>query len=775
AATGTAASHLTRALPTYPFQRQRYWLSEPPAAVVDRAADPLDTVGAEFWDTVREADAPTLAATLGLSDPTDQMALASVLPALTSWWENRVTASTADSWRHRIAWRPVADAPSTRPGDWLVVLPAEHRDDPRTSTIRDALAGAGAEVRLLSVDASTQDRTSLAGELRRLLDDPAAPTTEGGTKPVTGVLSLLALDERPHPDASATPVGTVATIALLQALEEIDLDVPLWVCTTGAVSTAAADVVTRPGDALLWGLAAVAAVEHPTRWGGIVDLPEQLDPRAAELTATALRGATGETELAVRPAGLLARRLVPAPRSPRRRGPAEGSDATRPTPSAGWEPRGTVLITGGTGALGGHVARWLARSGAPHLLLTSRRGERAPGAAELAAELRGLGTRVTIAAVDVADKAALADVLAAIPAQVPLHAVVHTAAVLDDGLIAELTPEKIDRVLRVKVGGARNLHELTLDADLDAFVLFSSIAGTAGVSGQGNYAPGNAYLDALAAHRRAAGFVATSLAWGQWAGEGLADGAAQRVLARYGLLAMAPDTAVRALADALADGETSLAVVNADWRTFHQARPHPLIHELPAVAAERAARAGRTGADGDAAASGPDLAAQLAELAGPARRDALLAIVRAHVAAVQGVAVAEQVDVERGFRDQGFDSLAAVNLRNRLIAATRLTLPVSLVFDYPTVAALTDHLLAELVPAEPTGLSAVLTEIDRLEAALGAVEVTGPDHAAATGRLRDLLDRFSPPAEVADRVATELSDASDAELIDFIGNTLGIS
>ncbi|MCL9798458.1 acyl carrier protein, partial [Frankia sp. AgKG'84/4] len=152
-----------------------------------------------------------------------------------------------------------------------------------------------------------------------------------------------------------------------------------------------------------------------------------------------------------------------------------------------------------------------------------------------------------------------------------------------------------------------------------------------------------------------------------------------------------------------------------------------------------------------------------------------LAIVRAHVAAVQGVAVAEQVDVERGFRDQGFDSLAAVNLRNRLIAATRLTLPVSLVFDYPTVAALTDHLLAELVPAEPTGLSAVLTEIDRLEAALGAVEVTGPDHAAATGRLRDLLDRFSPPAEVADRVATELSDASDAELIDFIGNTLGIS
>jgi acyl transferase domain-containing protein/acyl carrier protein len=781
-ASGSGPRRLAAVLPTYPFQRQRYWLEEPPTAAAPAPGSP-EAVDAEFWDTVRRADVSTLASTLGISDPTDQSALAGVLPALTSWWTRRVTASTADAWRYRIGWQPVtASVPTGPSGGWVIAVPAGRLDHPWVGLARGAL-GVDEDIRLLAVDTGAENRAGLATRLRRLLAVPAngATGTHGADRPVAGVLSLLGLDDAPHPAASATPAGTAATVALLQALQDADIAAPLWVATEGAVATSAADPVTRPADALLWGLAAVAAVEQPTRWGGIVDLPARPDERTADLLAAALRGGSGEAELAVRPSGLLARRLVPAPQTgafPAQRDGAAGSGLAR-------IGTGTVLVTGGTGALGGHVARWLAQAGAGHLLLTSRRGQSAPGATELTEQLRALGTRVTIAAVDVADRDALAALLATLPAEFPLRAVVHTAAVLDDGLVAGLTLEQIDRVLRVKVGGARALHELTLDADLDAFVLFSSIAGTAGVGGQGNYAPGNAYLDALAGYRRTQGLVATSVAWGQWAGAGLAYPDAERVLGRHGLRAMDPEPALQALAGALAADETQLAVVDADWRVFARSRPHPLVRDLPEVAAEREGRRGNEagGNTADDGATGPDLAARLAELSGPARRETLLAAVRGHVAAVQGQSSPEQVDVQRGFRDQGFDSLAAVNLRNRLLAQTGLTLPVSLVFDYPTVDALTDYLLAELVPDEPTGLSAVLAELDRLESTLATAGLASPDRAAAGDRLRDLLIRLNAPADGAGgtdgatetSVAQELSAASDAELIDFIGNTLGIS
>ncbi|MCL9761317.1 SDR family NAD(P)-dependent oxidoreductase [Frankia sp. AiPa1] len=811
---GLHPRHLAATLPTYAFQRQRYWLEDRPEVPAlpapPAAASPSEAVGAEFWAAVGRADAATLAGTLGISDPGDQTALATVLPALGSWWNRRVVDTTANSWRYRLTWRPVpldapdpdeaaaafrrpdADAPR-RAGSWLVVVPARHRDHPRVDLARQALTHEDVEVRILAVDPSAADRASLAAELGRLAPGaheghaaqrvPGAPEPAG--EPLAGVLSLLSLDDTPLPQAPSTPSGFAATVALLQALLDVGhgsgpgsgpgsgLAVPLWVVTGAAVAASAADTVIRPAEALLWGFGAIAAVEHPDQWGGLVDLPEQPGPHTADQLAAALRGETGESELAIRPSGLLARRLEPAAE------PASPGTPSAETEPRSWAPRGTVLVTGGTGALGQHVARWLAQAGTPHLLLTSRRGPEAPGAAELTAQLEELGAQVTIAAVDVADRDALSRLLDGLPPRLPLRAVVHTAAVVEDGLLAELTPAQIDAVLRVKVDGARNLHELTAGTDLDAFVLFSSIAGSAGVPGQGNYAPGNAYLDALAHHRRAAGLPGTSIAWGQWTGEGLADEAAQRTLARYGLRGMDPEPALRALAGALDHDETHLAVLDADWSAFYRARPHPLVHDLPVVAAERAAQAARAatvGTDG-AGTARPDLAARLAGLDGTQRRVELLTLVRGHVAAVQGLARPDQVDVDRGFRDQGFDSLAAVNLRNLLIGETGLPLPVSLIFDYPSASALTDFLLDELVPAEPTGLSVVLTEIDRLEVALDAALVTGPDRSAAVDRLQDLLARLRTPADAPAEpaVAAELSDASDAELIDFIGKTLGIS
>ncbi|WP_269859735.1 beta-ketoacyl reductase, partial [Streptomyces sp. RPT161] len=216
-----------------------------------------------------------------------------------------------------------------------------------------------------------------------------------------------------------------------------------------------------------------------------------------------------EDQVAVRSAGVFGRRLVRAPQDG-----AEGGS---------WVPSGTVLVTGGTGALGAEVARWLVRHGAGRVLLTSRRGMDAPGAVELQAELAATGVEVVIAACDVADRDALAELLAAIPAEQPLTGVIHAAGVLDDGVLDALTPERFEKVWQAKAASALNLHELTRELDLSAFVLFSSISGTLGSTGQANYAAANAYLDALAEQRRADGLVATSVAWGAWAAGMAAD------------------------------------------------------------------------------------------------------------------------------------------------------------------------------------------------------------------------------------------------------------
>ncbi|WP_307791417.1 SDR family NAD(P)-dependent oxidoreductase [Streptomyces actuosus] len=360
------------------------------------------------------------------------------------------------------------------------------------------------------------------------------------------------------------------------------------------------------------------------------------------------------------------------------------------------DPNGTVLITGGTSGLGALLARHLVTEhGVRHLLLASRSGPDAAGAARLGAELGASGADVRIEAADVADRDRVAALLAAVPAAHPLTAVVHAAGVLDDTVVDGLTPERLEAVLRPKLDGAAHLHDLTRHLDLSAFVLFSSVAGTLGAPGQGNYAAANAFLDALAEHRRALGLPALSLPWGPWSQTagmtgGLTDADIRR-MERAGLPPLSPKEGLALFTEALdrpAAVQTPLAV---DTAQLGAADPvHPVLAGL--------ARVRRTVRDLTASTGTADIAGLVAELArldAGERHRRLVEEVCRQVAAVLGHASAARIDPDQSFKELGFDSLTAVELRNRMNAATGVLLPATLVFDHPTPAVLADHLCRE--------------------------------------------------------------------------------
>ncbi|MEU8436559.1 type I polyketide synthase, partial [Streptomyces sp. NPDC029216] len=680
-------------LPTYAFQRRRYWLestafSGRPAADAARAADPAE---AGFWDSVERADLAAFAQRLGLADDAP---LSTVLPALSLWRSNHRERSTLDARRYRIAWQPATPAPATTParadGSWLALVPtARLAEDPWTADALRALEEHGATVRPVPVDPGT-GREALADLLR---------TAVAQDHPVDGVLSLLGLEEQPHQAHPVLAEGLATTLALIQALGDAGIDAPLWCATRGAVSTGTADPLRSPRQAAVWALGRTAALEHSGRWGGLVDLPEALDARAARRFAAVLAGThADEDQLAVRGAGVFVRRLL---RAPQQRSAAPGA------PEEGWQPHGTVLITGGTGALGAHVARWLAGAGAQHLVLTSRRGPAAAGADALRAELEELGARVTIEACDIADREAVARLLAGLPQEHPLTAVVHAAGVGTPAMLADTTAEEFAEVLAAKTAGARHLDELLAERPearpLEAFVLFSSISGVWGAAGQAAYAVANASLDALAEHRRARGLTATAVAWGPWAGGGMVeDGDAEDRLYQRGLPALTPPSAIAALRAALTGDETAVTVADVAWERFAPSftllRPSPLLNGIPEAVAALAEAAG-TASDGPGDGELPEFVRRTTALTAAEQARAVLALVRAEAAAVLGHQDAEAVPADRAFRELGFDSLTAVELRNRLGKSTGVRLPATLVFDHPSPSALAAHLLTELTAA----------------------------------------------------------------------------
>ncbi|SED16520.1 type I polyketide synthase [Streptomyces melanosporofaciens] len=693
-------------LPTYAFQRQRYWLDAPVGEVpVGGEGLGADAVDARFWEAVEREDLEALVRTLEVDDAEQQSSLTALLPALSSWRRQWRERSTVDGWRHSVVWKSVESAAeATLTGTWLVAVPKVCGDDALLASVVDGLAGRGAYVVRVVVDAA-DGREVMTERLRGALDETGMDPSE-----VAGVFSLLGLDESAHGSFEVVPAGLAATVALVQGLGDAGVVAPLWCGTRGAVSVGRSDRLMSPTQAMVWGLGRIVGVEYPQRWGGVVDLPETIDSRAVARLAGVLTGAESEDQVAVRGSGVFVKRLV--------RASVPDSTATD-----GWRPGGSVLVTGGTGALGGHVARWLARTGAEHLVLTSRRGMEAEGAAELKAELEELGARVTVAACDTADRAELAGVLDAIPSQFPLTAVVHSAGVLDDGVIDALTVERAAGVLRPKVDAARNLHELTSGMDLSAFVLFSSAAGTTGGPGQGSYAAGNAFLDALAAQRRADGLPAVSIAWGAWAGSGMViDGDLEAHMARGGVAPMDPDLAISALQRALDVDETFVLVADAAWDRLGEelggTRPTPMLSELTKPRRSNVASASADPEPAESAAA--ELRASLEGLSSAKRQRSLRKLVRQHVAAVLVHATPDAIESDRSFRELGFDSLTAVQLRNRLGAITGLELPTTLAFDFPNLTVLAEHLETNMFP-QASGADQNDPEEDRIREALASI------------------------------------------------------
>ncbi|MGF1430303.1 type I polyketide synthase, partial [Kitasatospora sp. LaBMicrA B282] len=732
-------------LPTYPFQPARYWPAAPAPAAAQQSMDD------RLWAAVDSGDLAAFASALGVDD---QAPLSSVLPALTDYRRDRQQGAQLDDWRYRIVWRPLSTPPApTLNGRWLLLVPADRADEQLPAAVRAGLERHGATVALLAVDPAD-----------------LAPVRAAVTEAPAGVLSLLALDERPHPEHPVVPLGLAADLELFRLLGELAVTAPLWCATRGAVSTGAEDPTTSPWQAMSWGLGRIIGLEHPDRWGGLIDLPAALDARGAAALAGVLAVQQGEDQVAVRPSGLWGRRMVRA---------AAAADAAAPARRP-WQPRGTVLITGGTGGLGAQVARSLARAGAVHLVLTSRRGPAAPGAAELSAELIDLGAEVTIEACDVADRQAVEKLLA----QYPPTAVVHTAGTAQFAAPVERnTVADLAELAGGKVAGAVHLSDLLGERDLDAFVLFSSGAAAWGSGGQAAYGAANAFLDALAEQRRAQGLVATSIAWGSWAGGGMAEGHVGAQLRRGGVPEMAPEAAVAGLRQAVDADETALVIADIDWAAFVPgftlARTRPLLAELAdaqAVLAESAVAEPEPSTGG--------WTERLATLAEPEQTRLLLDLVRTEAAAVLGLAGREQVRPGRAFRELGFDSLTAVALRRRLAAATGLSLPATLVFDHPTAAELAEHLRVQLRPGGDGAVEPLLAELDRLAGALAALPA---DAAAARERIGDRLAELltacgrqvlpadrEPDADEQASARDFESATTDDELFDLIDSEFGL-
>ncbi|MEV6341711.1 type I polyketide synthase [Nocardia vinacea] len=562
------------------------------------------------------------------------------------------------------------------------------------------------------------------------------------------VPAVVVLDCPAGIDPAAIHSATHDVLQVLQAWTTAPrfADSVLVVRTSGAVSVAGEDITNLAGAAVC-GLVRSAQTEHP---GRIVLI--DTDSEDAGLLGGIV--AAAEPQVAVRDGQVHIARLARMLSAP-----AAASTADS------FASDDTVLVTGASGLLGGLFARHLVTArGVRRLLLLSRRGGSAPGATELGAELERLGAQVDFVACDAADRGALAEVLANVPAGHPLTGVFHLAGVLDDGAIGSLTPDRLDTVLGPKVDAALHLHELTHDLPLKAFVMFSSVAGAFGNAGQGNYAAANACLDALAAHRKVSGRCGQSLAWGLWGMDGgmaaELDAVDRQRISRSGVLPLSEEHGLALFDVATRIDAAMLVLARLDLHSIRAAESASPLLFADLIPQRRKAASGAATA----------LRARLANTPDNEHFGVLVEIVRGQVAAILGHQNTNAVEVDKAFSELGFDSVTAVEFRNALKTVTGLQLPATLVFDYPTPQAVADHLREELTDHNPDE-SADLPEND-IRRALQTIPLTRLRDAGLLDALMKLAQGQERFGEIDQSIADESIDALEIDdLIDLAYNS----
>ena len=626
----------------------------------------------------------------------------------------------------------------------------------RAATITGAVVGAVAGALTGVADAFTG--ASAADDRARTLGRMAEQVVGGVTGAVGGLTAGAAVG------SSLVDRADIARGSVLRMLETLQIWLAdetfatsrLVVVTERAVD-AGAESQVRLESAGVWGLLRGAITENPGRL-----LAVDVDDLSGTGRLVAAAAGVGEPELAIRAGEVRVPRLVrAADTSP------GGDEPARGVPEA-------VLITGAPGALGALVAGHLADGGARDLVLTSRKGPMAAGVAELAAGLAARGASVRMAACDVAERHELAGVLDSVSRDgIRLRGVVHTAGVLDDAVLAALTPERVDTVLRPKIGGAWHLHELTAGLDLESFVLFSSVAGVWGAAGQSSYAAANTFLDGLAAYRRREGLAGTSIAWGPWRLDdvtgmtsALGRGDWER-MARQGLRPLSATDGLALLDRVLETDRALTATVRLDLAGLSRSadEPSPLLSRL--VRRPSGRRSAGT------AATKQDLAARLAVLSTEDQSAALLEILRSQTALVLGLPGPEVIDARRTFRELGFTSLTALELRNRLNVSTGLQLPATMIFDYPTSDSLAEYLRAAVVGTGSDETPA-LRVLDRLESLVTALDSAGEGRSKLITRLEGIVQDLRTGTAQNASSLQELEKASDEEMFDLIDQELGL-
>ncbi|MDN3279510.1 type I polyketide synthase, partial [Frankia sp. RB7] len=657
-------------LPTYAFQRQRYWFEEEKPS----PAESKHGVDARFWEAVQSGSTERVEQLLQLSEGGQREHLSALLPALNNWYEQTGAEAAVDGWCYEDQWQKVSVSASSVVTDgvcWLVT--GQRPDMVHLERLQAIFRAQGTTVECLTVNEATARLQGSADAhspraivyLPRELPPGSSVAVERPWLRATSEAVMLAQSIGQRKDASATR---------------------LWLCTPHALRIRDDDAPAAPYLQALWGLGRTLNLELPNSFGGLADFGPADDAALRRMAATFLSAETTGEEFALRGHDLWTRKLHHVPSRTR----------VRPTAKK-WDPQGTVLITGGTGALGSFLSHWLADRGAQHLILTSRRGEHAPGAADLVAALAAKGCRVEVRACDVGDSIAVDNLvreLTSNEANKPaLRHIFHLAGDVVDVPLNELTPEAIEAEQGGKLGGAWALHESVQrwGSELETFVLYGSAAGFLGNYGQSAYGAANAGLTGLVHLRRSRGLPATIIHWGAWADVGMAVAPnAEAQLRRRGGSFMKPELCLLGLERALDDGRAELAVFDIDWARTREltGRTSPLLSELP----EMQVASGADNANGHA----HNLRTELQKLTARERRSRVLLLVRDLVAMVLGINEPQTLASEVGFAELGLDSLMAVEVRNRLAKQTGLSVPATLAFDHPNLKAVSEWVLEAL-------------------------------------------------------------------------------